>query len=179
MKHYSEKNILISYPGFNIDKIKTLKDKGSLLILGLRDIKSVFFKKTEKLIAGTWNLDDKQFKFFLEIVFCFSRAKNKYFFDNQERKENFSFWRFLFIDLFSFLIELLFSLFLVVISFLILGLFNFLPEVQNKTINKIKTENKNIIYLRTDNLRGLQQGGSFSHFRGVVKGFYNKGYKIY
>ena len=179
MKHYSEKNILINYHGFNIDKIKTLKDKGLLLILGLRDIKSVFFKKSEKLVAGTWNLNDKQFKFFLEIVFCFSRAKNKYFFDNQERKENFSFWRFLFIDLFLFLIELLFCLFLVVFSFLILGLFNFLPKVQNKTINKIKTENKNIIYLRTDNFRGLQQGGSFSHFRGVIKGFDKKGYKIY
>jgi len=38
---------------------------------------------------------------------------------------------------------------------------------------------KKIIYLRTDNFRGLQQGGSFTHFRGIVKGFSKLGNKIH
>ena len=186
MKHYSEKNILISYPGFNIDKIKTLKDKGSLLILGLRDIKSVFFKKTEKLIAGTWNLDDKQFKFFLEIVFCFSRAKNKYFIDNQGRQERFSFFKFIFLDTPLFILEITFDLLLIIFSWLTLFIFHLFPErrllrhsVPRNDDDTIAYNDQKIIYLRTDNFRGLQQGGSFTHFRGVIKGFYKLGFQIH
>jgi len=175
MKKDNNKTILISYPGFNLDTIKTLKDKKTLKILDLKKLNSVFFQKAEEIIAGTWNIQDKQFKYFVELALCFSRANGKYFIDNQNRKESFSYLRLLFIDTPVFLLELIYDLFLVIFTWLGVIIFNFLPKRKYKK-NK---EKKEIIYLRTDNFRGQQQGGSFTHFRGIVTAFYKLGYQIY
>ena len=63
--------------------------------------------------------------------------------------------------------------------------FNLFPErrllrhsVPRNDDDTIAYNDQKIVYLRTDNFRGLQQGGSFTHFRGVVKGFDKLGYKI-
>jgi len=191
MRKDNIKTILISYHGFNLDAIKTLKDKKTLKILDLKKLNSVFFQKAEEIIAGTWNIQDKQFKIFLELAFCFSKAKKKYFIDNQSRKESFSYFKFIFIDIPIFILEINFDLLLVIFSWLGLLIFNFWPKRKCKGLlrsdklgltitekNRIR-DNGKIIYLRTDNFKGLQQGGSFTHFRGIVTAFYKLGYQIY
>lgn len=189
MKKDNIKTILISYHGFNLDTIKTLKDKKTLKILDLKKLDSVFFQKAEEIIAGTWNIQDKQFKYFVELALCFSRANGKYFIDNQNRQESFSYLRLLFIDTPVFLLELIYDLLLVTFTWLGVIIFNFLPKRKDARLLRRFTPNndksaiihndREIIYLRTDNFRGQQQGGSFTHFRGVVKAFNKLGYKIH
>jgi len=173
MKERRNINVLISCPGFQRD---SFADKDNFLVLNITDYKRLKDYKITQLVNGTWSLLDKQFKIFIEILFCFKKAEQKYFIDNTGKTEKFSFWRFLFIDIPLFILELLFGLVIVLITWLALFIFYLLPK--KKGVNQ-NSKAKKIIYLRTDNFRGLQQGGSFTHFRGIVKGFSKLGYKIH
>jgi len=167
------KNILIACPGFQRN---SFVDKGNFLVLNINDYKKLKDYKITQLVGGTWSLLDRQFKIFVGTLFCFTRAKQKYFIDNTGKTERFSFWRFLLIDIPLFVLELLFGLVIILITWLALFIFYLLPK--KKRVNQ-NSKLKKIIYLRTDNFRGLQQGGSFTHFRGIVKGFSKLGYGIH
>ncbi len=166
-------NVLITYHGFQID---SFVHKENFLVLNINDYKRLRKYRINQFVSGTWSLIDKQFKIFIEALFCFKKAEQKYFIDNTGKIERFSFWRFLFIDIPLFVIELLFGLVIIIVTWLTLFIFNLC--LKKKWVNH-NNDSKKIIYLRTDNFRGLQQGGSFTHFRGVVKGFSGLGYKIH
>jgi len=173
MSKQYRKNVLIAYHGFQID---SFVHKRSFLVLNITDYKRLKDYKVTQFVGGTWLLLDKQFKIFIETLFCFKKAEQKYFIDNTGKIERFSFWRFLFMDIPLFILELLFGLVIILITWLALFVFFLLPKKKRANQN---SKLKKIIYLRTDNFRGLQQGGSFTHFRGTVKGFSKLGYKIH
>ncbi len=131
--------------------------------------------KYNNIICGYQDLNDKNLQYPIKFFLLLSQANKRYFLDNKGRVSNVSLWRFIFIDTPIFLLELIYDLFLVIFTWLGVIIFNFLPKRKYKK-NK---EKKEIIYLRTDNFRGQQQGGSFTHFRGIVTAFYKLGYQIY
>jgi glycosyltransferase involved in cell wall biosynthesis len=142
--------------------------------------KEIIYKKYNKVVIGHFDLKDKSFSYILKGLLIFICAKDKYFIDNQGKKETFSFLKFLFIDTPLFILELIFDLLLVLVSWLVLFVFSLFSAKKRlpRSLRSLAMTEKKIIYLRTDNFRGLQEGGSFTHFRGVVKGFYELGYKI-
>jgi glycosyltransferase involved in cell wall biosynthesis len=147
-------------------------------ILELREFVSQFniirHQRYHNLIYGYKYLEDKLLQFPIQLLSFFIKADKKFFLDDQGKIKKISFLNFLFIETPLFLGELIFDLLLIFFTWLGLIIFYFLPKKKEK----FDKDFKNIIYLRTDNFRGLQQGGSFTHFRGVVKGFDKLGYKI-
>ncbi len=144
--------------------------------------RKIISKKYKKVALGHFDLNDKTFRYILKSLLVFIKAKEKYFIDNQGRKEKFSFLTFVFIDTPLFILEIIFDLLLVVFSWLALFVFNLLPKSKSLFCSpngSLAMTEKEIIYLRTDNFRNLQEGGSFTHFRGVVGGLYKLGYKIH
>lgn len=147
--------------------------------------------KYNSIICGLQDLNDKNLQYSIKFFLLLSKSNKKYFLDNKGRVSNVSFWRFVFIDTPLFIGELIFDLLLIIFSWIALFIFNLLPKIRFKGLSRPdksglamtergRTRNDmEIIYLRTDNFRGLQQGGSFTHFRGVVKGFDELGYKVH
>lgn len=174
------KNLLI-IKGFDYKKFLAGQNESDWLIIDLKEIKDrwreILKGSFNNAVAGYSDLNERLLVYFVKALLIFTKSAKKYFIDNQERKEYFSFPKFLFIDTPWFLLEIIFDLFLVVFSWLGLLIFHLLPKTKSQ--GPASDANlKNIVYLRTDNFRGQQQGGSFSHFRGVVAGFNKLGYQI-
>jgi len=150
-----------------------------------REIRKI---KYNNIICGYQDLNDKNLQYPIKFFLLLSQANKKYFLDNKGGVSYMSLWRFIFIDTPIFLLELIYDLFLVIFTWLGVIIFNFLPKRKDKRLlrrfapnnkNTITRNGREIIYLRTDNFRGLQQGGSFTHFRGIVTAFYQLGYQIH
>jgi len=185
IKMENRQNLLI-VKRFDYKKFLLGKKEAEWFIVDIRNIRD----KLKEILKGSFynvyfgcrGLDERLLFYFIKFLFLFIKGKEKYFIDNQGRKEKFSFLNFLFIDTPLFILELIFDLLLVLVSWLTLFIFNLLPKrkrlLRSARNDKRSADSKTIVYLRTDNFRGLQQGGSFTHFRGVVKGFDKLGYKI-
>lgn len=179
------RNLLIN-GGFDYKKFLAGQNESDWLIINLKGIKDrwreILKGSFNNAVVGYSDLNERLLVYFIKVLLIFTKSTKKYFIDNQGRKEYLSFPKFLFIDTPWFLLEIIFDLLLVIFSWLGLVIFNLIPKrkklinLQNSSLEKRK---KIIIYLRTDNFKGMQQGGSFTHFRGVVKGFYQLGYKVY
>jgi glycosyltransferase involved in cell wall biosynthesis len=177
----NKKKFIIALPGFVNNNFQL----GKHTIISIKEIFDLEFlrillKDAEEIAVGNYSLEDRLFRPFIGLLFILVKAQNKYFIDNNNSKETFSFLKFLFIDTPLFILELIFDLLLVIFSWIILFIFYLLPE--RGLLRRFTPRNDNlkkIVYLRTDNFRGLQEGGSFTHFRGVIKGFYELGYKVY
>jgi len=163
---------------FDYKKFLLDKNEKDFFIVNIKDIRSnlkeILKKSFSKVYFGRQDLDEQLFVYFVKTLLVLVKSGNKYLIDDRGRKEKISFFKFVFVDTPVFILELIFNLLLVIFSWLGLIIFYFFPKKKKKS-NK---DFKNIIYLRTDNFRGLQQGGSFTHFRGVIKGFNELGYKI-
>jgi len=179
MNNYFKKNILI-VRDFNTELFFKKKNKKDWELFSFKSFvksyRQVLTLNFDSVVVGVSCISDNNLKYLLKLLLLFIKAKKKHFIDNQGKIEYFSFWRLLFIDTLLFIGELIFDLLLIIASWIALFIFNFLPKRKKITHND---NPKGIIYLRTDNFRGLQQGGSFTHFRGVVKGFNGLGYKIH
>ncbi|MGC8979344.1 glycosyltransferase family 4 protein [Caldisericum sp.] len=178
------KNLLI-IKGLDTDKFlknQSLKDWDILDIKEfIKQFKNIRKSQYNHIVCGYQDLSDKNLQYPIQFFLLLLRANKKYFLDNHGIIKDISFLRFIF-DTFLFILELFFDLFLVVFSWLILFIFYLLPK--RKSLFRSPNESpaikeKKIIYLRTDNFRSLQEGGSFTHFRGVVKGLYKLGYNIH
>jgi len=179
MNNYLKKNILI-VRDFNTELFFKKKNKKDWECFSFKSFvksyRQVLTSNFDFVVVGVSCVSDNNLKYLLKLLLLFIKAKKKYFIDNQGKIEYSSFWRLLFIDTLLFIGELIFNLLLIIASWIALLIFNFLPKRRKITRND---NPKGIIYLRTDNFRGMQQGGSFTHFRGVVKGFDKLGYKIH
>ena len=179
------KNILV-IKDLDVDKFFQNHSKNKWLILNIREFiknyRNIIRDKYQKVVIGYYDIKDKSLRYFIEFLLIFISAKKKYFIDDQDNIEQFSFLKFLFIKTPLFIGELIFDLLLVVSSWLWLFIFNLLPKCK-KLIHFFRssctTTEKKIVYLRTNKFRGQQEGGSFTHFRGTVKGFYQLGYRVY
>ena len=171
-------NLLIS-KGINKDEFLKNQSLQEWNVLDVREFIKRFrvIRKARYscIVCGYQQLEDKNLQYPLHFFLLLLRANQKYFIDNQNEMKKVSFWRFLFIDTPLFILESIFDLLLVIFSWLVVSLFYLLPKRRTKK----RLNFKKIIYLRTDNFRGLQQGGSFTHFRGVVKGFDKLSYAIH
>ncbi len=171
-------NLLIT-KGINLEIFFQNRDKKDWEIFDLKQfikkLKNLKKKNFQQIAVGYQDLREGSFKYPIEFIFLFFKSPKKYFIDNQGNIEKFSLGRFIFIDTPLFFIELIFDLLLVIVSWVILPFFYFLPKKQPQK----RPDSKIIFYLRTDNFRGQQQGGSFTHFRGVVKAFSELGYTIH
>jgi|GEM_PF-714377 len=194
MKEIKNKNILIAR---DFDSGQFLKDKtqSEWLVFSLKEFvknyRRFIGQKFNSIVVGSHLLDDKNFRYPLELFLLFLQAKEKYFIDNQNLMKKISFWRFLFIDTPLFIGEMVYDLLLVIFSWIALFIFYFLPKRGFLPANRQACPSgrqgftprnddlKKIVYLRTDIFRGLQEGGSLTHFRGVVKGFDKLDYKIH
>ena len=147
----------------------------------VKNYKRIRRDKYQEICFGYYDTKDKGLCYFIEFLLIFIEAQSKYFIDNQGRKEKISFLKFLFIDTPSFILEVIFGLLLVIISWLTLFVFNLFPARQRllRSFHSLAMTEKKIIYLRTDNFRRIQIGGSFTHFRGVLEGFDKLEYKIH
>ncbi len=184
--------LIIKQQNFDKSHFFENKNQSEWLILYLQEFIKNYHHllkgQFSSVVVGTYSLTDKNLQYPLVILILFLRAKNKYFIDNQGRINDASVWRFIFIDTPIFLLELIYDLLVVIFTWLRVIIFNFLPKRKDTRLlrrvtpsndkNAITHNDREIIYLRTDNFRGLQQGGSLTHFRGVVKGFDKLGYKI-
>ena len=177
-------NILITRD-FNINSFFQEKDKKNWEIFSfkgfIRSYKKLLDLHFDSIVIGVHSIVDNNLKYFLKSLLVFIKAKRKSFIDNQGNIKKFSLWQFIFIDTPLFIGELIFDLLLVVAFWIVLLIFNLLPK-RKKLLHFDESRihnNGEIIYLRTDNFREIQQGGSFTHFRGVVKGFDKLGYKIH
>ncbi len=185
MNNLFKKNILI-VRDFNTDKFFKNRQRSDWSVLTIQDflkrsiLKSIIsflfnrYKYSEAVIGISTNLTGRNLNYLVTVLLFFIRANNKYFIDNQGNIQRFSLWKFLFVDTPLFIGEIIFDLLLIIFSWIALLIFNFFPKRR-----KMIRNDGEIIYLRTDNFRGMQQGGSFTHFRGVVKGFDKLGYKIH
>jgi len=185
IKMENRQNLLI-VKRFDYKKFLLDQNENNWLIVDIKEIRN----RSKEILKGCFNdadfgcqdLDEQLLAYFVKLLLIFVKSKNKYFIDNQGRKEKLSFLKFLFINTPLFILEVIFDLFLVLVSWLTLFIFNLLPKrkrlLRSARNDKRSADSKTIVYLRTDNFRGLQQGGSFTHFRGVVKGFDKLGYKI-
>jgi len=187
MNNHFKNNILI-VRDFDTNKFFQEENKKDWELFSFKDFIKTYRKllslNLDSVVIGIFCVRDNNFKYFLKLLLVFMKAKIEYFIDNQGNIEYFSFWRFIFIDTPLFIWELIFDLLLVIFSWIVLFVFYLFPKRNSLTSSgdKIYQQTqklKEIIYLRTDNFRGLQQGGSFTHFRGVVKGFDKLGYKIH
>jgi len=190
-----ENKKLLIVKGFDYKKFLLNQDKNNWMIVDIREVKAKrkkFLKsRFENCVFGCGDLNEKSLLYFIKLLFLFIKSKDKYLIDNKGKKEKFSFLKFIFWDTPLFTGELIFNLLLVIFSLIALFIFNLLPKRKSKRLLRHSVSDndmedftrnddlKKIIYLRTDNFRGLQQGGSFTHFRGVVKGFDKLGYEIH
>jgi len=185
IKMENRQNLLI-VKRFDYKKFLLDQNENNWLIVDIKEIRN----RSKEILKGCFNdadfgcqdLDEQLLAYFVKLLLIFVKSKNKYFIDNQGRKEKLSFLKFLFINTPLFILEIILDSLLIIFAWLILFVFNLFPErrlLRSARNDKRSADSKTIVYLRTDNFRGLQQGGSFTHFRGVVKGFYNKGYKIH
>jgi len=187
------KNNVLIIRDFDIDSFFQSHSRSDWLVLTVQDFlkrslfKNIFHflfnrhKYLEAVIGVSTELTGRNLNYLVTILLFFIRAKKKYFIDSQGNIEYFSFWRFIFIDTPLFIGELIFDLLLVITSWIVLFIFSLLPKRKFKRLpcHSVPRNDEGIIYLRTDNFRGMQQGGSFTHFRGVVKEFDKLGYKIH
>jgi len=178
IKMENRQNLLI-VKRFDYKKFLLDQNENNWLIVDIKEIRN----RSKEILKGCFNdadfgcqdLDEQLLAYFVKLLLIFVKSKNKYFIDNHGKKEKLSFLKFLFINTPLFILEVIFDLFLVLSSWFVLLIFHFLPA-KNFQVNK---DSKSIIYLRTDNFRGIQEGGSLTHFRGIVKGFYKLEYKIH
>jgi len=172
------KNLLI-VKGFDYKEFFVSQKENEWFIVNIKDIKKslkeILKESFRNVNFGCQDLDERLLFYFIKFLFLFIKGEEKYFIDDQGRKEKFSFLKFLFIDTPLFILEIIFDLLLIVFSWFTLLIFSLIPQ----RLKKVNGNKKEIVYLRTDNFRGLQQGGSFTHFRGVVKGFDKLDYKIH
>ena len=178
------KNLLI-IKGLDKDKFFKTEEIKNWDIFDIKEfvkqIKKLRKTQYETIICGYDNLNDKTLQYPIQLFFLFLKANKKYFIDNQGKKKDFSCLGFVFIETPLFMVEIIFDLFLIIFSWITLFIFNLLPKKRLlfRQLSDSPDLKGKIIYLRTDNFRKLQQGGSFTHFRGIVKGFYNLGYKVF
>jgi len=174
------KNNILIIKNFDSDLFFQKKDKKDWELFSFKDFIKSYRKllgiNFDSVVTGVHSCDDNNLKYIFNLFLVFIKAKRKYFIDNQGNIKEFSLSQLIFIDTPLFIIELIFDLLLVILSIIGLSAFNLLPKGKKVNYNN---NLKGIVYLRTDNFRGLQQGGSFTHFRGEVKGFNKLGYKIY
>jgi len=178
------KNLLI-LKGLNKDNFLKIHDIKEWDILDLKEFvkqfKSIRKTKYNHIVCGYQDLSDKNLQYPIQFFLLLLRANKKYFLDDQGIIKNISFLRFIFFDTPLFILEIIYNLLLILSSWLTLFIFNLLPQKRLFRFarnDKRSANSKTIVYLRTDNFRGLQEGGSFTHFRGVIKGFSELGYKI-
>jgi len=179
MNNHFKNNILI-VRDFDINKFFQEKNKKDWELFSFKSFIKTYRKvltlNLDSVVIGVSCISDNNLKYFLKFFLVFIKAKRKYFIDNQGNIKKFSLSRFIFIDTPLFIGELIFDLLLVILFWVGLFIFNLLSKRKKANYDN---DLKGIVYLRTDNFREMQQGGSFTHFRGAVKGFDKLGYKIH
>jgi len=172
------KNLLI-LKGLNKDNFLKTHDIKEWDILDIKEFiqkfKNLRKVKYNCLVCGYQDLNDKNLQYPIQLFLLLLRANREYFIDNQGIIKNISFFKFIFWDTPFFILETIFDLIIIIFSWLTLLIFSLISQ----RLKKVNDNKKEIVYLRTDNFRGLQEGGSFTHFRVIVKGFKKLGYKVY
>ncbi|MEK7524331.1 MAG: glycosyltransferase family 4 protein [Patescibacteria group bacterium] len=181
------RNLLIFFPYFAVAKLIPADSRDEWEVISITDllkkgtiglVRFLREKTYDTVVVARPDISRKEAKYYLLGILFIAAARQKYLIGNDQKKHSISWKKFIFIDTPEIILEGIFSVFFLILSWIWLGfLWVFFSLTQHRNFKQKNT--KHIAYFRTDDFGEIAVGGSFSHVDGFRKGAQNFGWKIF